>query len=250
MNRATATLCSLHLLGNALLLWLGYYWLGIGESDAVHLLWSALLLAVLFGSALWLHGTGLRFFSPDMDRSILSAARGTLRNLVPLFVLCMVAILIYSVLAYWHNSFGHWAFVIGSYATLKLRKPIAPSGVLRTYFVFIWLLRWLVVPALVLPIAAKVAVSGWAGFRPHVWGRGRQLLYWIEVCVLLVCAVSVPLRLIQWVPEMSKFSLQMVSFLLRLGCGYLLFVAALLVLEFVTSTGRPRLSQPRTVSSP
>ncbi len=248
MSRATVSLCFLHLIGNALLLWLGYYWLGIGESDAAHLLWSALIILIFICSGLWLHGTGLALFGEW--RSIRTARRTTLRNLLPLFVLCAAAVIIYGLLAYWHDAFGHKAFVIGSYATMKLRKPVAPSGVLRAFHVVIWILRWLVVPALLLPVAARVAISGWAGFRVTPLRRRWRVLYWIEVCALLVIAIWVPLRLIEWVPQISQFSLQMVSFALRLGCGYLLFVGGLLAVEFLTSSGKPRLSQARTVSSP
>ena len=34
MRSTLLKLCLLHLAGNALLLWLGYYWLGVGEGDA------------------------------------------------------------------------------------------------------------------------------------------------------------------------------------------------------------------------
>ncbi|MBV9156110.1 MAG: hypothetical protein JO097_07590, partial [Acidobacteriaceae bacterium] len=185
MRGTIVSLCLSHLIGNALLLWLGYYWLGIGESDAAHLLWSALVILILLCSGLWLHGTGLTFFRQNTN--VQTAARTALRNLLPLFVLCLAAVIIYGLLMYWRNHFGHSAFVIGSYATMKLRKPVAPSGVLLGFHVLIWLLRWLVAPSLLLPVAASVAVSGWVGFaRP--WKRGNQLLYWIEVCALLVCA--------------------------------------------------------------
>jgi hypothetical protein len=249
MNRSIAGLCGLHLMGNALLLWIGYYWLGIGESDAAHLLWSALVIVVFVALALWLHGTALVLFNRENGASFGSAARTALRHLAPLFLLAIAAALIYGVLAWWHDRFAHNAFVIGSYATMKLRKPVAPSGVLRAFYVFIWLLRWMIVPVLLFPLAAGVASGGWSGFRLRVARRARWF-YWLEVCALLLCAVWVPLKLANWVPHTERFALQLVSFLSRLGVGYLLFVAALLALEFVTSAGRPRTSQPSTAGSP
>jgi hypothetical protein len=250
MNRAAAFLFALQLVGNALLLSLGYYWLGIGESDAAHLAWSTLVVIAFAGSALWLHGTALAFFHHDIAPSFVDAVRTALRHVLPLVVVGIAAAIIYGLLAYWHDSFGHKAFVIGSYATMKLRKPVPPASVLRWYQALVWLLRWLVVPAVVFPLAANVAASGWAGFRLHSLRRCRNPLYWIEVCALLLLAVWVPLKLIRWIPQIPRFEWQIVSFLGRAGVAYLLFVAALLALEFVTSAGRPRLSQPNTASAP
>ena len=47
MSRPLRTLCLAHLLGNAVLLWLGYYWLGLGEESAGVLLWSLLVAGML-----------------------------------------------------------------------------------------------------------------------------------------------------------------------------------------------------------
>jgi len=250
MSRAWASITVPHLIGNAVLLWLGYYWLGIGESDAAHLAWSVIVIVAFTLAALWLHGTALVLFNRESDSRFAGAARTALRHLPPLFIVAIIAGVIYGLLARWHDSFSHSAFLIGSYATMKLRKPVAPSGVLRSFYVLIWLLRWMVVPALLFPLGASVALSGWRGFRWPWPGLRNRWLYWPETCALLFCAIWIPLRLINWVPHITQFALQLASFLSRLGVGYLLFAGALLALEFLTSAGKPRLSQPSTVSSP
>ncbi len=201
-------------------------------------------------AALWLHGTSLALFDREAPLNFGSAARTALWHLLPLFVIAIAAALIYGVLAYWHDSFAHKAFVIGSYTTMKLRKPVPPSGVLRWYHGLIWLLRWLIVPAVLFPLAAAVARFGWRGFHLRSLKRGKNVLYWLEVCALLLLAIWVPFKLFFWVPQITPFAWQMVSFLARLGSGYLLFVAALLSLEFLTSAGKPPLTQPSTTSSP
>ena len=63
MKRSAVPLTLLHLLGNALQLWFGYYWLGVSESDTAHLLWSALVLlgGVCASLDSW---NGARFFQP------------------------------------------------------------------------------------------------------------------------------------------------------------------------------------------
>lgn len=250
MNRSIVGLLLAHLTGNALLLWLGYYWLGIGESDAAHLAWSAAVILVLICAALWLHGTALVLFNREAELGFGGSAVTVLRHLLALLVIAVAAAAVYGLLAWWHDRFAHTAFLIGSYATLKLRKPVAPSVVLRAFHGFLWLLRWMIVPVILFRLAASVALRGWRGFR-FPWRTGKtRWHYAIEACILLICAVWVPLELLNWVPHLERFALQMASFLSRLGVAYLLFVSALLVLEFVTSAGRPRLIQPNTVSSP
>ena len=55
--------------------------------------------------------------------------------------------------------------------------------------------------------------------------------------LLLLCALWVPFRLLDWVPHMGSFAMEMVSFVVRLLVAYLLFVAAWLLLAFFTSGG-------------
>ncbi len=250
MSRSAVSLVLMHLIGNALLLWVGYGWLGIGESDAAHLAWSAIVILAFIVAALWLHGTAFVLFGEATKMRLAMPARTAFRHLPPLFLIAAVAGILYGLMAWWRGSFSHNAFLIGSYATMKLRKPIPPSGVLRASYVLIWLLRWMVIPAILFRLGASVALRGWYGFRPP-WPRPRNpLLYWLETCALLLCGVWIPLKLVNWVPHITQFALQVVSLLSRLGLGYLLFAGALLVLEFLSSTGKPRVNQPSTVSSP
>lgn len=53
----TRRLVLAHLAGNALLLWLGYYWLGLGESRAAAVAWSAAVALFIVAGACWLHGS-------------------------------------------------------------------------------------------------------------------------------------------------------------------------------------------------
>lgn len=250
MIRSAVPLCILHLIANALLLWLGYYWLGIGESDASHLLWSALVVLVFICSALWLHGTAFALFSRDVRVSFPAAAALAARHLIPLFLLAVIAIAAYTLLDYLYGLFAHRAVLIASYLTLHLRKPISPARVLSWYHACIWTLRWLIVPAILLPLASALALRGWSGFGWRALRRSINILYWLEVCVLLLIAIWVPLRLVHWIPQLQAFSAQFLSLAARLGLGYLLFVAALLSLEFFTSAGSPRTAQSSTAASP
>jgi hypothetical protein len=126
---------------------------------------------------------------------------------------------------------------------MTLRKPVPPSRVLTCFHAFIWLLRWIVVPALALPLAARIVSKT----SPRLL---RRWPYWLAAGALLLCAFWVPLRILDWIPQANGFGMQAASLAIRIGFGYLLFVAALLTLEFFTSAGKPRSSQPITVVSP
>lgn len=231
-----------HLLGNALLLLAGYYWLGLSEASGLSVLGSALVFLLLTLAALWLHGTAMVYFRCRTD--FRDAALRAARNLLPLLPLAFAAMAIYWLLSYMDERFGHSAFVIGSYATMKTRKPVSPSSVLSAWHVVVGVLRWLVVPALLFPIASAVADHGWPGFGSAAWRRSRKLLRWLAIPLLLGVAVYLPLRLVHWVPGLSSFALQMASFTVRFGVAYLLFVGGLLAVEWAAAAPRVSSSAP------
>ena len=243
------TVAGLHLLANAALLWIGYYWLGLGETRASTLVWSALVAVLILGLGCWAYGSVLVYFQPEGERQAIAAWRATARTLLPLALVALAMVVLYFLLAAWSDYSSKPASAIASYLTLKIRKPVKPASVLRVFNVGLWLIRWVAIPVLLLPTVASIASRGWAGYRAS--GQlHRSWLYWIEVPVLLVCALWAPLKLLNWVPGVNGFSMEMASFVLRAGVAYLLLVAAWLALAFVTSGGKPLFTQPKTVASP
>jgi hypothetical protein len=235
-----------HLAGNALLLWLGYYWLGLGESRAPALMWSAVVALAIVAGACWLHGAAFLWFAEPKPqvRGVFSTALG---RLMPLVVAAAVVVLVYLLAARAADASASGGFKLTSWLTLKLRKPVRPAAILRMVAVVFWLVRWLVLPVLLLPVVAGVATLGWRGFGRV---RGRKGLYWVQAPLLLLCAVWVPSLLYRWTPHVGGFGMEMASFVVRVVAAYLLFVTAWLVLAFVTSSGNPPLSPVRTTPSP
>jgi hypothetical protein len=247
--RSLAILCGLHLLGNALILWLGYAWLSIPESNAAHLVWSVLLILLFVCSALWLHGTAFAWFSRRRPESNLRrAVVVALRHLPALFVLAIISILLYILVSWFKSTLDQPAFRLASWLTLTLRKPVPPPRILAVFHGIIWLIDWLLLPALLVPLAAAVSTEGFAGFRrfasmPRLWKS-------LGIFVLVVGAVWVPLKLLAWIPKVPSFSAEMASFLLRAGVAYFLFAGLLLVLEKVTSAGIPSFIQRSSSAMP
>ena len=233
MIRRIRLLAAVHLVGNALLLWLGYYWLGIGESRALTLAWSVTVALVLLCAACWLHGATFTYF-----REGPSAFRTTLRRLLPVVVAAVAVLVVYALLSKWQEYSSRPAFGIASWLTLKLRKPVKPASVLRAFNAALWLVRWIVVPVFVMPLVADIASLGWSGAR--AFGRlAKSWRYWIATPVLLVCALWLPFRILGWVPQVGGFGVEMASFVVRILAAYLLFTAAWLLLAFLTSRGKP-----------
>jgi hypothetical protein len=248
MIRASWPLWTAHLAGNALLLRLGYYWLGVGESRATALAWSALVALAIVCGACWLHGAAFAWFADPKPRvrGVFSAA---LRRIPPLLVAAAVVAAIYFLVNLAADAAATGSFKLASWLTLHFRKPVRPSTVARASSITFWLVRWVVLPVFLLPMIAGVAARGWSGFT-RVGAMAHRRLYWIEVPLLLVCAFLLPMRLYGWTPQVSSFGMQMTSFVVRIGAAYFLSVAAWLLLAFVTSSGIPRSSQLETTPSP
>jgi hypothetical protein len=240
-----------HLAGDALALWLGYYWLGVGESRTSTLLWSFVVAAFTASLFCWLQGAGFVWgsqsrFQPDISRREpamasprIGAAFGTsLRNLPPLLTIAVLALLLYVLLSRWAVYSSKPAFTVASFLTLKLRKPFKPAAALRVFNTALWLVRWVVVPVLILPVVSAIATRGWRGFAALKTLR-RNWRYWLRTPLLLLCALWLPFQLLAWTPFMTGFGLEFVSLTVRGLAAYLLFAAGLLAVSQLSQSPIP-----------
>jgi len=241
-------LCLLHLVGNALLLGLGYYWLGVGEANTSNLVLSFAVILFFLGGAAWLHGMSLAYFRDPRPVGVHAMLLGPLRRIAPLFVLLILAVALSFSLRNWQPLGSSQSTMVASYFTMTLQTPVRPASVQQVFDATWWLIQWVLLPILILPLASGVATHGWSGFR-EFGIKLKSWSYWILVPSLLLCAAWVPPRLITWKPATGSFGVEMTSLMARTGLAYLLFVAACLLLAFVTSRGRPSLSQSSTVAS-
>jgi hypothetical protein len=160
------------------------------------------------------------------------AAFGTaLRRLIPLVLAAIAVLIIYVLLERLAAAMDDPGFRLASWLTMKLRKPVKPATVQGIFHAFFWVVRWIVAPLLLLPIAPAIVSRG---------RRRRTWLYCLEAPVLLLIAVWVPLKLVAWVPHMKTFNGEMTSFVLRAAAAFLLFVSGWLVLAFVTAQAKSR----------
>jgi hypothetical protein len=222
----------IHLVADALLLWLGYLWLGVGESTRTLLFFSALSALGILALACWFHGATLVFFGKGdgaPEGNISGAFRTALRHLPVLVAAAILVPALYGLLAWAAAASGQPAFRLASWLTLKLRTAVKPTTVARIFLIGFWIVRWVVLPVALLPMASGIAARGWRGFGEFTWRRGWRR--WLEVPLLLVAGLLLPFVLLSWVPAVSGFTLEVISFSLRGVVAYLLFVGALWTLE-------------------
>jgi len=227
---------AIHAAGNALLLGLAYYWLGIGESSAATLAWSVAVAVVILSMACCLHGGTLVFFRADQPRSLSAAFRTVLRHMAPFLAAVILVAAVYWLLAQWAAYSATPALRIASWCTLKLRQPIKPAMVLRAFNIVLALVRWMVVPVFFLPMFSGIAARGWRGAAE--FGRHRRdRFYWAAAPLLLLCALALPWQLVAWVPHVSSFAMEMLSFMARAAVSYVLFITGWIFLASLTSGG-------------
>lgn len=243
-------LAAIQLIGNAAALWLGYYWLSVGEARAGLLVWSALVALFTAALFLWMHGAGL-IYARDPYRAPYLAA---LSRLPALLIAAVVILLLYIAIAWLQDKLNGPAFTVASWLTLKLRKPVKPASAVRVVSVAFWLVRWIVLPVVLMPWVERIASTGFRGLVPPVARASRPAQVklfrrtWLERALtpaLLILAIYVPLKLLAWRPLMSSFGIEMTSFVVRCVVAYLLFAGGLLMLE-----GMPLFTQRKRAVSP
>jgi len=238
MSRTTRIFCLVQLPANAILLWLAYEWLSMAESTPLRVMGSAVVALVILAGASSLHGAAFASFRSGAEPGVVPAFRTALRHLVPLLLLVLAAMVLYGYLAWWAGYSVTPAAKLASWLTLKFRKPVRPATVLRCFNAILWMVRWVLLPADLLPLFSGVAARGWRGFHEFGWRRYSRL-YRLEVPLLALCALWLPFRLLNWAPRIGGFGMEMVSFFLRMGVAYLLFVGSAMLLAFLTSHGKP-----------
>jgi hypothetical protein len=227
--RRNRKLLLLHAAANALLMWLAYEWLGVDESTTGKLVLSAVDALAILTLVCWLYGTTMVWFSSE-EPKLNASFRTALRHLAGLLGLAVAALVVYFLLARGAAEVPGAALKVASWLTWTIRRPVKPpliAGILQT---LLWLLRWVVLPVVLVPVAAAIAREG----RIH-WQRSRRHLL---IPLLAVLGLWVPLMIVNWKPAASGFSMELASFSLRTAVAYALFVGSMLAMARVAGSQR------------
>ncbi len=250
LTLATRRLWLLEAGANLMLLALVYLWLGIRDARVSQLLATAILGVLIAFIALWLRASAFAYFAAGQPPALTPVFRETLCRVAPFAVLVIVFLFVWwalnSIQAPLHRA-AQWT---ASALTFRSRKPIRPATVAVVFSWLLWLVEWVIVPILTLPIAAAVANRGWSGLKGGDARRSRNWRFWFEYLIVIAGGFCLPYRLIHYAPTLHNTAAEILSFFVRFGLAYFLLITGLLALAFLSSGGRPRSTQPVTAVSP
>jgi hypothetical protein len=219
----------LQFLSNAAIFLAFVWWLRISEARWWNLLFSFLLIAVIVAAALLLHGGTLNYFQSaheDEAARLQPAFRKALRHLAAIFLWA----LIFFLLRDWIGRLDGYDITFAGYLRSEfpawLRRMISEPQLDSIYSGLVSILRWVVLPGLLLPYALFSADKGFRGWiAAGDWLRTlRSLGYWLALVVAAILGVGCVEAIMGWKlnPKTATLQAEKVSLALRLLFAYLL----------------------------
>lgn len=219
----------LQFLGNAALFLAFVWWLRISEAHWWQLLFSSLLIALIAAAALLLHGGTLNYYvsaHEDKTAKLPPAFRKALQHLPAIFVWT----LIFFLLRWLIGRLDHYDITFPGYLRSEfpawLRRMISEPRLDSIYSALVSVLRWIVLPGLLLPFALLCAdrgFRGWIAFRG--WGSTvRSLVYWLVLVAAVLLGVCCVEAIMGWKldPKTATLQAERASLAFRLLFAYLL----------------------------
>lgn len=193
----------LQLLGNALIILIFLLWLRIPDAYWWELFFQVVVALLIVVGALWLHGGTLNYYSDvssDVKAGLGEAFKKTLRHL-PAFA---VSVLVFGVLFYFARKLDNYQYEFPGYLRSEfpawLRRHISEPTMDNLYEGFVFIVRWIVVPGLVLPLGLLCARAGFRGFLQFgAWWRVvRSLAFWIVLIVAAIIGIYCTGKILDW----------------------------------------------------
>lgn len=184
----------LQFLGNALIILIFLLWLRIPDAYKWELFFQVVVALLIVVGALWLHGGTLNYYSDISDgtKAGLGGAFKKAWKHLPAFavaVLIWLALfcLVYKLASYQYEFSGY----LRSEFPAWLRRHISEPTMDNLYEGFVFVVRWIVVPGLILPLWLLCARTGFRGFLQfRAWWRAvRNLAFWIVLVVAALIGV-------------------------------------------------------------
>ena len=214
---------------NPILFGLFAAWLLIPEAKIWQLALNVLLVVLIVAAALVLHAGTLNYFNDQCREQPAAVTTAFGRALRHLAAIAVCAIVFYVV---WALAGGLDAYreTIPLYFRSMLPASVrghVPLGALAGIFgVLEFLLQWVVVPGLLLPLALLAADQGFGGFRRAGWKSWKttiaSLHYWVILMVAAFLGVYGGETIIGWRPASASptFSGETANLAFRLFLAY------------------------------
>ena len=234
-----AKLWLLNLIGNAALLAAIYFWLLLPDAHGWQVAGSGVLAIIIIFFGLWLRTGTFAYFRVAEFRdhaTVWRAFRHALRHMIALALWgILFAAIAWSLISLrkYAPQFGVW-FWQKSPSFLRFGSP---RQVFHAAKGLLWLLLWVLLPAVWLPIATTVAAAGLPLKRMARSLRVlKRAIYWLWFCALMLIGGYVPFKLVRWVPELSDLRKQAWSMGLRFFVAYVTLITAFVALLLVVSS--------------
>jgi len=219
----------LQFLVNPILAGLFAAWLLIPEARIWQLAFNVLLAVVIVAAALLLHAGTLNYFSDqfrEQPAAIKTAFGRALRHFAAIAACAIVFYLVWTLaggLAGYQETFPTY---VRSMLPASVRGNI-PLGVLTvTFDGLVFLVQWVAVPGLLLPLTLRAADQGFRGFGRAGWKAWKitiaSLHYWLILAVAALLGVYGSSTLLGWRPssENPTFAGETANLVLRMFLAY------------------------------
>jgi len=216
---------------NLLLFGLFAGWLLLPVANAGYLILNILLAALFLLAVLLLHGGTLNYFhsqSHNENATLSGVFARALRNVLPLALCAGAAYLLWIVVGKVDSYQETLPAYLRSMTPMFLRKHVSLVALQNFFDACLFVLRWIVVPSLVLPFLASVSRLGFRGLGREgfaVWKTSlRSIAYWGVVIFSALLGVLATEKIMGWTPDFrtSSFSGETVSLIFRGLLSYLL----------------------------
>jgi hypothetical protein len=204
-------------------------WLLIPEAKNWQLVFNVLLALVIAAGALVLHAGTLNYFSDQFRAgpAVVTTAFG--RALRHFAAIAMCAIIFYLLWAL-AGELGRFNQTVPTYVRSTLpvfvREHISLAVAASTFGALVFLLQWVAVPGLLLPLARLAADQGFRGFGRRGWKTWKTTLaslhYWVILVVAAFLGVCGSDTILRWRPssESPTFTGETANLALRLFLAY------------------------------
>lgn len=218
----------LQLPGNVLILLLFTAWLRLSEAHWWDLLLNLIVIVLVAVAALALHGGTLNYYqSAHADRSAMLTPefKKALKHVLALAVWAAIFFFLWLQV----DGLSDYQYALPGFLRSELpgwlRKHTTDSGFTDAYQFAVTLLRWVVLPGLLLPPALLAAGQGFRGLvRMREWGGMlRSVSYWtvLVLAALLGVAVTAALMGMKMAPRTATLRREEISLFFRLLASYL-----------------------------
>ncbi|HMD37986.1 MAG TPA: hypothetical protein VKH15_01820 [Candidatus Acidoferrum sp.] len=205
-------------------------WLLIPVASNLHLILNCFLAIALLAATLMLHAGTLNYFSDRQRASptpLWPSFRRAFQHLLPVAICLAVICLLWLLVGNLEAIRSSIPAYVRSMLPVFLRRHITLPALDKLFACFVFFLRWIFVPGLILPFLSQTANLGFRGFARQglsAWKRTvTALAFWLVLLLASLLGVLLTQALMAWTPDFrtSTFPHEAASFAARLFFAYL-----------------------------